>query len=172
MSATPASAMSRLMPTDWMPSLSRSAVAVLRSRSPGVSVVLFKPNPASHGREGTLSLIVVLRGGGRRISVERPIFCPPSSPRIGSAGGGRPLCEREDQLLGLLQVGAGADLAVEGDGGGEFGLGLGRLAATEQVARRQQVRGRRVRPGADRPVQRGGTARVAGHERAGRLQPA
>src|SRR6266496_1163860 len=126
MSATPASAMSRLMPTDWIPSLSRSAVAVLRSRSRGVWVVLFKPNPASHGREGTLSLIVVLRRGGSGISVERSIFCPPSSPhraRSREAAGG--LREREDQLLGLVEVGAGAHLAAEGDGGGQLRLGVG-----------------------------------------------
>src|SRR6266699_5625523 len=152
MSAPPASAMSRLMPTDWMPSLSRSAVAVLRGRSRGVWVVLFKPNPASHGREGTLSLIVVLRRGGSGISVERSIFCPPSSPHRAPSSpqprSRRGLREREDQLLGLVEVGAGAHLAVEGDGGGQLRLGVGPSASSQQLAGGQQVRGGGVGPGA------------------------
>src|SRR6266540_1968896 len=124
MSATSASATIRLIPTAWIPSLYRRFVAVWRSRSRGVSVMRSSlPLTCSTLSGIDLSqLYSVPAVDAPRQNYVRNV--PHAGVRGGSgtqrAGARRRSSHQgEQQVLGLLQVGARPDLPVEAERRGQ-----------------------------------------------------
>jgi hypothetical protein len=125
---------------------------VLSSRWRGVAVVLLvKPEPASPAMRGsTLTHICTpTRSSSTSVEcstllllIEHPDAGARYGGRLGEDGTGpgeasrsaRRLPKGEQQTFGLVEFGAGAHLAVEGDGGCQLLLGVGSHAHGQQFA--------------------------------------